>query len=152
MKVHLVHHAEAVMPGVDAQRPLSDTGVRQAEWLAEAAQAAGIRPDVIWHSGKLRARQTAECFLRSCNPFATFVMVRGLRPEDPPDWIRDQLEGEEGEVLVTGHMPNIGQLALRLGAVDAIPIHGIVSFERTGARQYVERWRAQPPLSPPVRS
>jgi len=93
VKVHLVHHANAVDSSVDPQRPLSSLGLTQAEWLARMASEAGVRPGTIWHSGKLRARQTAEAFLRACNPFAQFAMVRGLRPEDPPQWVRDVLEG-----------------------------------------------------------
>jgi phosphohistidine phosphatase len=145
MKVHLVHHSDALSPLLDAQRPLSSLGLRQAEWLAAAARDAGVRPDAIWHSGKLRARQTAEAFLRLCNPFATFTMVRGLRPEDPPDWIRDMLEGEEGEVLAAGHMPHIVQLSLMLGAAAPIPQNGMITLERIEPRRYVEQWRAQAP-------
>jgi phosphohistidine phosphatase len=145
MKIHLVHHADAVGPAVDPQRPLSNLGFTQAEWLARAAREAGVRPLVIWHSGKLRARQTSEPFLRLCNPFAQFAMVRGLRPEDPPAWIRDVLEGEEGELMAVGHMPNIAQLAVLLGAAAPTPLHGMVTLERVAARQYVERWRAEPP-------
>ena len=80
-----VHHADAVGPDVDPQRPLSPTlGRTQAAALAERVKAAGFKPASIWHSGKLRARQTAESFLQACNPFAEFRMVRGLRPDDPP--------------------------------------------------------------------
>ena len=145
MRVHLVHHAEALGPAVDPQRPLSSLGLEQADWLAAAAFDAGVRPAVIWHSGKLRARQTAEAFLRRCNPFAEFRMVRGLHPDDPPDWIRDLLEGEDRDVLAAGHMPHIAQLSLRLGAADVIPLHGIVSLERVSGGRYEERWRARPP-------
>jgi len=144
MTVHLLHHAEALGPAVDPQRPLSSRGLAQADQLAAVALEAGVQPAVIWHSGKLRARQTAEAFLRCCSPFAEFKMVRGLRPDDPPDWIRDMLEGEERDVLVAGHMPHIAHLALQLGAVEAMPLHGIVSFERLGERRYSECWRAQP--------
>ena len=146
MRVFLVHHAEAVGAADDPQRPLSALGLRQAAWLASAALDAGVHPDVIWHSGKLRARQTAEAFLRGSNPSAEFRMVRGLRPEDPPDWIRDMLEGEDRDVLAVGHMPHIAQLAWRLGASEALPLHGLVAFERVGERRYEERWRARPPI------
>ena len=91
MQVVLVHHADAVGPDVDPQRPLSPRGLAQAGALADAARAFGVRPDAIWHSGKLRARQTAEFFLRACNPMAEFRMVRGLLPDDPPEWMRDEL-------------------------------------------------------------
>jgi phosphohistidine phosphatase len=74
MKAILVHHAEAVGPEVDPQRPLSARGRDQAERLAEGLQARGVVPAAIWHSGKLRSKQTAEAFLRR-SPFADFRMV-----------------------------------------------------------------------------
>jgi phosphohistidine phosphatase len=131
MRLALVHHADAVGPDVDPQRPLSSWGLEHADRVAAQAKAAGFSPAAIWHSGKLRARQTAEAFLRACNPFAEFRMVRGLRPDDPPEIMRDALKEEERDLLVTGHMPHIAAL-LQLLAADAaqFPAHGLVMLER----------------------
>ena len=104
--IYLVHHAEAVGPEVEPQRPLSAEGRVHAEGLAAAAAARGVKPEVIWHSGKLRARQTAEPFLRLCNPLAEFAAIRGLQPTDPPSSINDLVTGETREILLVGHMPN----------------------------------------------
>lgn len=145
MDVFLVHHSEAVSPHVDPQQGLSMNGRAQAQGLARLAKDVGVAPSRIWHSGKLRARQTAEAFLLTCSPFAEFKMVRGLSPEDPVDWIVDALEGEDADVMVVGHMPHLSALAARLTrASDALPIHGMVWLERTGPRAYVERWRGGP--------
>jgi phosphohistidine phosphatase len=144
VKLHLVHHADALSPVVDPQRPLSSSGLAQAAWLADAARAAGVQPAAIWHSGKLRSRQTAEAFLVRCAPFAEFKMVRGLRPDDPPEWMRDEVEGEDRDVMLVGHVPNILQLALMLGAADPMPLHGLLSFSRVAPRQYEVVWQACP--------
>ena len=144
MRVHLVHHADAVGPAVDPQRPLSTLGQSQADSLSGRAAEAGVRPEVIWHSGKLRARQTAASFLRRCAPFAEFRMVRGLRPDDPPHWICDELLGEERDVLLVGHMPSISLLAVELGVAGIMPLHGIVSLQRFEPGRYREVWRAFP--------
>jgi phosphohistidine phosphatase len=144
MNVFLVHHADAVGAHVDPQRGLSPLGRRQAEHLATLAKEAGVVPAAIWHSGKLRSRQTAEAFLRTCNPFASFSMVRGLAPEDPVDWTIDALEAESADTLLVGHMPHISVLAARLArGSDAFPVHGMVWLERTGPRTYVEQWRGE---------
>ena len=82
--VFLVHHADAVSPDVDAQRPLSERGRMQAERLAAESARRGVKPEVVWHSGKLRARQTAEALWRACNPLAEFSATRGLQPNDAP--------------------------------------------------------------------
>jgi phosphohistidine phosphatase len=144
MIVILVHHADAVGPAVDSQRPLSARGRQQAEWLAEQVRAAGAVPAAIWHSGKLRARQTAEAFYRVCSPFAEFKMVRGLLPDDPPEILRDTLFGESRDVMLVGHMPNISSLAHLLSKDPrAFPLHGAVALER-GDEGWTEMWRLVP--------
>jgi phosphohistidine phosphatase len=132
VRVLLVHHADAVGPGADSQRPLSALGRDQADELAGIAAGLGFRPAAIWHSGKLRSRQTAEAFFRICAPFAEFKMIRGLRPEDPPEWLRDELAMEERDVLLVGHMPHIAALTASLsGGAVSMPTHGMVGFERS---------------------
>jgi phosphohistidine phosphatase len=142
MRLALVHHADAVGPDVDPQRPLSALGHEQADRLAAQTKAAQFSPAVIWHSGKLRARQTAEAFLRACNPFAEFRMVRGLHPDDPPEIIRDALAGESQDLLVVGHMPHIPALLQMLvpGAAE-FPAHGLVMLERDDQGGWEEIWR-----------
>lgn len=145
MFVYLVHHAEAVPPGVDARRPLSARGLAQAEWLARHAREKGVQAQAIWHSGKLRGRQTAESFLRLCGPMAAFQAVRGLQPGDPPQWIHDALLLEARDILVVGHIPNLPALAGLFGASDSLPLNGMLAFERTGAATFEMRWSAAPP-------
>jgi phosphohistidine phosphatase len=134
--VFLVHHADAVGPDVDTQRPLSLLGQQQAERVATQIHSAGFSPAAVWHSGKLRSRQTAETCLRICNPFAEFKMIRGLRPEDPPEWLRDQLSVETRDVLLAGHMPNIAHLAFLLGSSGEFPLHGAVGLMREEAEHW----------------
>lgn len=142
MMVILVHHADALGPHLDPMRPLSIVGSEQAASLAARAAAEAIKPAAIWHSGKLRSRQTAEHYWRACNPFAEFKMVRGLRPEDPIEWMRDELEGEDRDVMLVGHMPHLPALARALcPGIEEFPLHGFVVLERVGPRAYVERSR-----------
>src|SRR3954452_3680529 len=110
MHLYLVHHGDAIGPQIDARRPLSEQGRHDVERLAAEAAARGVKPDVIWHSGKLRARQTAECFWSACNPLAPMTAERGLLPDDPPSWIGDRLIGETRRVLIAGHMPYLPRL------------------------------------------
>ena len=143
MKAVLVHHAEAVMPYEDPQRPLTTRGRAQAEWLAEQAKAAQLVPAAIWHSGKLRARQTAEAFYRRCAPFAEFKMMRGLLPEDPPMHFRNLIAGETRDILAAGHMPSIREILREfLPAAEALPMNGMVALEtRDEGAAWTETWR-----------
>jgi phosphohistidine phosphatase len=147
--VYLVHHADALGPIVDPQRPLSAVGLAQAAWLAEQAREKGARPAAIWHSGKLRGRQTAEAFLRVSTRSAVFRAVRGLQPDDPPLWMENALALETEDVLVVGHMPALPRLVASLDATARLPLHGMVALERTGPVSYVCRWVLEPPSDLP---
>jgi len=145
MTVVLVHHADAVDPSVDPQRPLSTRGRAQCEELAARAGERGLRPHHIWHSGKLRSKQTAEAFWRICNPFAEFRMVKGLRPEDAPSLIRTAIDLEDQDLLLVSHMPLLPALARSLSSgIDSFPMNGFVVLERRQDGTYVERWRDRP--------
>ena len=151
MFVYLVHHGHAVDPGVDAQRPLSPQGRDQTNTLAGRAAARGVRPDIIWHSGKLRARQTAEAYLRACNPLAKFSATRWMQPDDPPR-LADLLQVETRDVMLVGHMPHLDRLRRRLirlcddahaaQETGAFPVNGLVAVERTET-VWAERWRLE---------
>ena len=145
MVICLVHHADALGPQVDAQRPLSTTGQAQAVRAAEAIRGHGFKPDAIWHSGKLRARQTAEACWRIVNPLADFKMVRGLRPEDAEAIIRDALLGETRDLLLVGHMPHLpALLSLLVAAPREFPPHGAVTLQSDdGGETWREIWKVQ---------
>ncbi len=144
--IFLVHHGDAVGPDVDPRRPLSERGRGAALLLADEAGRRGVKPVAIWHSGKLRARQTAEAFWKICSPFASMTAERGLQPADPPVWMRDRLFGEKRDILLVGHMPNLLRLLRMLIGEDpetssvSFPLHGMVSLESVGD-QWKESWR-----------
>lgn len=144
--IYLVHHGDAVGPEIDPMRPLSERGRGAVLSLADEAARRGVKPAAIWHSGKLRARQTAEAFWRVCQPSPTITAEHGLQPADPPQWMRDRLSGETRDLMLVGHMPNLLRL-LRLlvgehqeaSAVD-FPTHGMVALEPAGDH-WKENWR-----------
>jgi phosphohistidine phosphatase len=146
LRLFLVHHGDAVGPEVDPQRPLSERGRQAVERLASDAAVRGVKPAVIWHSGKLRAKQTAEAFWRSCNPFAEFSATRDLQPGDPPEWMRDRLRGESRDIMIAGHYPHLpGLLAMLVGSSRrSFPQHGVVALvsEDEGAT-WTEEWRLE---------
>jgi phosphohistidine phosphatase len=144
--LYLVHHGDAVGPDVDPMRPLSDRGRTHVERLATLAAEAGAKPEIIWHSGKLRARQTAEMFWRRCNALATFAATHGLQPTDPTSWIVDAIAAETRDVMLVGHFPHLPRLlgVCLAGRADAgpaeFPLHGVVALDREG-KTWTEKWR-----------
>ena len=142
----LVHHADAVGPEIDPQRPLSTAGRTHADRLARLLAERGVKPHVIWHSGKLRARQTAEAIWRSCNPLAELTTIRGLQPMDPPEWIRDLIAGDTRDLMLVGHMPSLPRILEFLTGVTTtergFPQHGAVALD-VEENRWVERWRIE---------
>ena len=121
----------------------------EAERLAGEAAALGARPVVVWHSGKLRAKQTAEIFWRACNALAEFSATRDLQPEDNPDWLADRLRFEPRDVMLAGHFPHMPRLHARLTENTGVsggpfPLHGVVALETTDEGQtWREQWRLE---------
>ena len=150
MRVVLVHHGEAVGPDVDPRRPLSPAGREAVERLAQFAATRGVKPSVVWHSGKLRAKETAEAFWRACNPFAEFSATRDLQPDDPPEWIRDRLRGESRDILLAGHYPHLPRLlTLLVEAGPSFPQHGVVVLRSDDEGEtFSEEWRRGPEEDP----
>ena len=148
MFLYLVHHGDAVGPDVDPRRPLSPEGRGAVERIAAQAAGLGVTPAVVWHSGKLRAKQTAEAFWRACNALADLSATRDLQPDDPPQWMRDRLRAEARDILIAGHFPYLPRLlALLVSGGEAalsFPEHGIVALETLDeGATWRERWRLE---------
>jgi phosphohistidine phosphatase len=145
VQLFLVHHGDAVGPEIEPTRPLSPSGREAVKRLAEDAAARGAKPAVVRHSGKLRAKQTADAFWRACNPFAEFSATKDLQPDDPPDWMRDRLRGETRDIMLVGHYPHLPRLLSLLLGQDAasFPQHGIVALTSDDEGEtWREVWRA----------
>ena len=145
MTLYLVHHGDAVGPEIDPQRPLSAEGRAHVNRIAAEAAGRGARPLIVWHSGKLRAKQTAEAFRRACNALAEFSATRDLQPDDPPQWIADRIRGERSDILVAGHFPHLPRLlTLLTGSHEqtAFPQHGVVALSTDDdGMTWKEVWR-----------
>jgi len=151
VRVYLVHHGDAVGPDVDLRRPLSPGGRAHSERVAAEAAARGAKPKVVWHSGKLRAKETAEIFWRACNALADFAATRDLQPDDPPSWMRDRLRHEPRDVMLTGHFPHLPRLLALLldrpeGTMADFPLHGIVALRtQDEGERWSEEWLIESP-------
>jgi len=144
--VFLVHHGEAVGSEVDPRRPLSAAGRVTVERLAAEAATRGAHPAVVWHSGKLRAKQTAESFWRACNALAEFSATKDLQPDDPPQRMRDRLMGETRDLMIAGHYPHLPNLLglLVRNPLAPFPQHGVVALATAdGGETWRELWRLE---------
>lgn len=151
MEVYLVQHGEAKGEGEDPLRPLSEKGRQEAQRVAEALGKVGIRTPHIMHSGKLRARQTAEIFAESLGPSEVREMI-GLAPNDNPEAAESFLEGAKEPIMLVGHLPHLSRLASLLITGNTEPetvsfrMGGAVCMEKEG--KWMLKWAMTPEITP----
>jgi phosphohistidine phosphatase len=121
VRVHLVQHGEAKPESEDPERSLTTQGAALVAWVArEAVAALGVRPRRVVHSGRARARQTAELWaaLVGC----PVESADGLGPTDDPAVWSARLAASAVELdglMLVGHLPHLGRLTGLLVAGDA---------------------------------
>ena len=109
MRAILVQHGEAVTKDGDPERPLTERGRREVDALATCLSQRGQLPRTIWHSGKTRARQSAELLSAAAPPQAR----DGLGPNDDTAAWAEQLAQASADLMLVGHQPFVGRLAAR---------------------------------------
>lgn len=110
MRLYLVQHGESVDKSVDPDRPLSSRGEKDVECVASILLRAGTVPKRIVHSGKTRARQTAEIFDRALATSAGASETTGIAPLDSITEFASRLPEMPEETMVCGHLPFMGRL------------------------------------------
>jgi phosphohistidine phosphatase len=152
MKLYLVQHGEAVPEAADPERPLSAKGREEVAAVAGWLRARGVRTGAIWHSTKLRARETADIFAEALLAGKRPQERDGLAPSDHPEALLDELSAPEGDLMIVSHLPFLGKLAsLLITGRDAyIPIFfhqgGVVCLDREGMGPYGVEWAITPAL------
>ena len=110
MALYLVQHGKCMSKDVDPDRPLSDEGRAEVEQVAAQAANYGAAIEVIQHSGKTRAAQTAEIFADHLDPSAGVEALPGLGPiDDVTAWA--QSLASDANLMLVGHLPFMERLA-----------------------------------------
>jgi phosphohistidine phosphatase len=129
MRLYLVRHGEAVAQEEDGERPLTEQGRQEVRAVAQLLARLGeSRPAAIVHSGKTRARQTAEIIADSLGQADALREEEDLTPNaNPKRWVKRLDDGGEALMLV-GHLPHLGRLLATLLEQD--PESELVHFEK----------------------
>lgn len=110
--VVLVRHARAGQAASDAERPLTDEGLRSAEATGDWLLGQGVHPDRALVSAARRAEETWAALARgagwSLEPDLTTALY-SAEPETALDLLREA--GEAATVVLVGHNPTIGTMA-----------------------------------------
>jgi len=119
MHCYLVRHGEAVAAHVDPERPLSARGRAEVAEVGQLALQRNVIVARIYHSGIVRARQTAQILADYLNPAEGVSYAGGLLPDDDPQWVRAEIEAAAQPTLWVGHLPFMERLAALLVTGDA---------------------------------
>jgi phosphohistidine phosphatase len=151
MKIYLVQHAQAVSKAVDPERGLSERGMvdtrKMAEFLVGKAEPTPAR---VVHSGKKRARQTAELLAEKLHIQEMKEMLDLDPMADPGLWAA-HLSAMTDDTMLVGHMPHLSRLAslLLVGSANVEVVHfanaGVVCLGRDEAGWSL-RWMLTPAL------
>ncbi len=104
MALYLVQHGKSLPKDVDPDQGLSADGVAETRRIAGVAADYGIKVTRIRHSGKTRARQTAEIFTAALNPADGVEETGGLKPLDDVTVVAAGID-PDASVMLVGHLP-----------------------------------------------
>ena len=154
MHLYLVQHGAAKSEAEDPHRGLTNEGRRDVERIAKFLVPLRLCLDRIEHSGKLRARQTAEIRAAHLRPAEGTHEISGLAPNDDvgPVWVRLQQATEN--LMLVGHLPHLSRLTSRLLGLDSdravvrFQMAGVVRLDRDEVGQWEVSWVFPPELVP----
>ena len=152
MTLYLVQHAEAKREEEDPARPLSEKGWKDIKNVTDFLRGKGIKVSRILHSGKLRAKQTAETLAGSIHSSGGVKDTEGLSPMDDPSTWAKKLEEEPEDTVLVGHLPHLSKLAgiLLAGDQERKPIDfrmgGVICMEKDEAGNWSLQWILTPQI------
>ncbi|MBW1999762.1 MAG: phosphohistidine phosphatase SixA [Deltaproteobacteria bacterium] len=152
MKVLLMQHGKPVPEEENPERPLSGEGRREVNSVAGFLRKAGISIGLALHSGKTRARETAELVTSELNPALKPIEEKGLSPLDDVKEIAGKLGSMNEDVLICGHLPHLGKLAsFLITGEESIPIvrfrqGGVLCLESGDGKEWMIAWMVVPEI------
>ena len=152
MKLYLVQHGEAVAKENDPDRPLSEKGITDVKRIGRALTHSKVAVERVIHSGKLRARQTAEILASEIAPGVQLEIHDQIRPNDNPGSFDLLNDNRSTDTMVVGHLPFMAKLVSLLVAGDdslalvAYKPGSIVCLQRIEADSWQINWMLRPEL------
>lgn len=150
MKVYLMRHGEAAVKQGDSEPGLTLNGERQVDETARVLVRQGAIVDVIYHSARRRARETARIVASKLNPARGTVLGEGLGPDDSMFAVAEQIEELREPALFVSHLPLIDQVAGLLvegnagASVVGFATGEVVCLESGAAGEWRVAWNHRP--------
>ncbi len=129
MFLYLIQHAKAKSEQEDPSRSLSEEGYKDIKKTALFMSRLHLDIEMILHSSKLRAKQTAE-ILADILKIKNCTETKGVAPLDEPEIVADMIRDINKSIVIVGHLPHLSKLASLLLCGDKN--RKIVSFKMGG--------------------
>jgi phosphohistidine phosphatase len=152
MELYLVQHGAAKSEAEDPERSLTAEGMSTVERMAKYLSLLRLQVGRIEHSGKQRARQTAEIMAVHLRPEGGIREVAGISPHDNVAPMRERLQNESASIMIAGHLPYLSRLLSMLLEVDqdrslvTFQMGGVVHLARDERGEWRLRWILAPEL------
>jgi phosphohistidine phosphatase len=153
-KLYLTQHGEAKSEKEDPDRSLTTMGEEEARRVSRVAGKLNIRPSKVFHSGKTRAKQTAEIIVSGLKISDTTIeAVQGLNPNDDVKPWAERISKETEDLMIVGHLPFLDKLAslLLCGNENAQVIMfrygAIVCLHQKEDKKWAVRWILTPEMA-----
>ncbi|MCW8419276.1 phosphohistidine phosphatase SixA [Fluoribacter dumoffii] len=150
MKIYLVQHGESLDKEMDPQQSLSPKGINDIEKLGQYLDYSKTEIDHIFHSGKRRAEQSASILASHFSSLMESEIHPGLNPLDDVNPIVSEINQQQKDIMLVGHMPFLGKLVSKLVVLDeekslvAFVPGTITCLERTDAGKWQINWIRRP--------
>lgn len=151
MKLYLVQHGEAKAESEDPERPLTDRGKSEVNRVSKMAEKMAVQPAKIYHSGKLRAKQTAEILAGPLKCPAE--VASGLNPMDDVRLWADRVAKGKEDLMLVGHLPFQEKLASYLlcgnenSRLVLFRYGAIICLEQKEDKTWAVRWMLTPEMT-----
>lgn len=150
MAIFLVQHGKSLPKEMDPDQGLSEQGISDVKHIAKLAKEFGIQVTDINHSGKTRARMTAEIFASELAPKNGIHVIDGVAPLDDVDVFANTINTSENRMII-GHLPFMERLVSYLitGSQET-PVFkfqngGIVCLDRyPETESWIIKWSLMP--------
>jgi len=109
MALYLVQHGLSLSKDVDPEKGLSTAGMEAVQRMAQVARGYGISVSRIVHSGKNRARQTADILAAVLSPDHGVMTLADINPLDDVTIFASQVD-LAANTMVVGHLPYLERL------------------------------------------
>lgn len=129
MPIFLVQHGLSLPKTVDPEKGLSEQGIAEVTRIAASAKKYGVQIAEIIHSGKKRARQTAEIFAAELLQKGGVKEGLGMKPLDEVTQFANSIDTKKW-VMYVGHLPFMERLTAYL--VTGSSRHPVFRFQNSG--------------------